>query len=188
MNIPLHGKYKWLPILYHLVDTLEPKKIVELGPATGLTTITMAQSLKENNINGHINSYDIWNNAYWGTKENCSKTIMEWEVQNYISLWHLNFYDWIEENEEFDFLYFDIDNNGENLLELYEIVKDKIDNGSVIAFEGGSVERDKYIKDKTTMNEVKDTVGYTVLTPDIKYSFSVIYNRDMYELETTVNK
>ena len=87
-----------------------------------------------------------------------------------------------------NFLYFDIDNNGENLLELYEIVKDKIDNGSVIAFEGGSVERDKYIKDKTTMNEVKDTVGYTVLTPDIKYSFSVIYNRDMYELETTVNK
>ena len=62
--------------------------------------------IKENNINGHINSYDIWNNAYWGTKENCSKTIMEWEVQNYISLWHLNFYDWIEENEEFDFLYF----------------------------------------------------------------------------------
>ena len=33
------------------------------------------------------------------------------------------------------------------------------------------------------MNDVKDKVNYKVLTPDQKYSFSIIYNPEIYDLE-----
>ena len=49
MNIPYHGKYEWLPILYKITKDLNPKKIVEFGPGKGFTTIAMATALKELN-------------------------------------------------------------------------------------------------------------------------------------------
>ena len=55
MNIPSHGKYKWLPKLYNAITALKPSKIIEFGPASGETTITMAMALKDNNIDGIIN-------------------------------------------------------------------------------------------------------------------------------------
>ena len=63
-RLPNHGKYKWLPILYNIVEILKPKKIVEIGPGKGLTTTTMALAVKENQMNCNINSYDIWNDSY----------------------------------------------------------------------------------------------------------------------------
>jgi len=147
----------------------------------------MAQSLKDNIGNtppiygGHINSYDIWDDRYWGTQENCQKEINEWGVQEFVTLKHLDFYDWLKTEEEFDFLYFDIDNNGEKLLTLYEHTKEQIENGSVIIFEGGSVERDKYVTSGLkSMNGVKDIVGYDVLTENIKYSVSGIWSDTKY--------
>ena len=70
MNLPPSGKYKWLPTLYSVVETLHPKKIIELGPGWGVTTITIALACKENNIDANINAYDIWNDSYWGTYNN----------------------------------------------------------------------------------------------------------------------
>ena len=66
MNIPKNGKYLWLPILYDCVGKIKPTRVVEIGPGKGSTTITMAQALKELKIDGHINSYDIWDDGYWG--------------------------------------------------------------------------------------------------------------------------
>ena len=94
MNIPSHGKYKWLPLLYNFISELYPKKVVELGPATGHTTVTMGQALKDSVSKvGHINSYDIWDDQYWGTQENCQKEINEWGVQEFVTLKHL-LYQW----------------------------------------------------------------------------------------------
>ena len=56
MNIPSHGKYKWLPKLYNAITALKPSKIIEFGPAGGQTTITMAMALKDNNVDGFIKS------------------------------------------------------------------------------------------------------------------------------------
>jgi len=33
------------------------------------------------------------------------------------------------------------------------------------------------------MNEVKDEIGYDLLTEDTKYSVSTIYNKDLYEMD-----
>ena len=81
MNIPESGKYKWLPKLYSIVKTQQPKKIVELGSGNGVTTITMALAIKENQINCNINSYDIWNDSYWGNFESTLDHYKEWKVK-----------------------------------------------------------------------------------------------------------
>ena len=102
------------------------------------------------------------------------------EIKNF------NFHDWIKlptNKRKFDVLYFDINNNGDKLLDLYIGVKHDIDNGSIVLFEGGSPVRDNHGSDGTRMNDVKDKIGYKVLTEDVKYSFSIIYNENIYNLE-----
>tara|TARA_R110000744_G_scaffold152651_2_gene266802 strand:+ start:207 stop:770 length:564 start_codon:yes stop_codon:yes gene_type:complete len=186
VKIPEHGKYLWLPILYEITKHLNPKKIVEFGPGVGFTTTTMALAIKDLGSDSLINSYDIWMDKYWGKKKTSQKFFDDWGVGNQIVLNHLDFYDWIElpkEQREFDLLYFDINNTGEKLLELHENVKDQIKNGSVVLFEGGSVVRDNYGAAGSKMSDLQDKIGYKLLTGNIKYSLSAIYNEDIYNLE-----
>jgi len=184
MSIPTHGKYEWLPILYDFVVTLEPKKIIEFGPGRGYTTIVMAKALDENNIDGHINSYDIWDDKYWGGHNIAQAEFDAWSVANYITLKRCDFYEWIEDGcEDFDFLYFDINNTAEKIEILYESVKNQIAEGSVVFFEGGSKERDSYGHNGGSMYDIKDKVGYKILTGNVKYSASAIYNPKMYDLD-----
>jgi len=184
MSIPKHGKYEWLPILYDFIVTLKPKRIVEFGPGAGYTTIAMAKALDDENIDGHINSYDIWDDKYWGKRSVTQAEYDAWSVSSYITLESCDFYEWIKDGcEEFDFLYFDINNTSEKLAVLYNSVKDQIKNGSVVFFEGGSKERDSHGHNGGSMYDIKDKVGYKILTGNVKYSASAIYNTDMYDLD-----
>ena len=184
MNIPVHGKYEWLPILYDLTKDLNPSKVVEFGPGAGYTTIAMAKALDENNIDGHINSYDIWDDKYWGGKSVTQAEYDAWGVSNYITLNNLNFDDWVENGcEDFDFLYFDINNTSEKLLKLYECTKKQVEGGAVIFFEGGSKERDSHGHSGGNMYDHKETIGYKILTGNVKYSASAIYNKNKWELD-----
>ena len=140
---PEHGKYGWLPILYDMIGKLKPKKIIEFGPGSGYTTIAMAKALQKNNIEGHINSYDIWDDSYWGKQQTTQAEYGAWGVDSYITLENLDFFEWIKDPVDFDFMYFDINNTSEKLITLYNAVKSQIDNGSVIFFEGGSKVRDQ---------------------------------------------
>ena len=183
MSYPEHGKYEWLPILYDFVVTLKPKKVIEFGPGSGYTTIAMAKALQENNIDGHINSYDIWDDEYWGKQSITEAEYAAWSVDNYITLENLDFFDWIKNPVDFDFMYFDINNTGEKLRALYDGVKNQIDDGSVIFFEGGSKERDAHGHNGDSMYDIKEDIGYKILTGNVKYSSSTIYNTEMYNLD-----
>ena len=182
-NYPNHGKYEWLPILYDFVVTLKPKKIIEFGPGSGYTTICMAKALHENNIDGYINSFDIWDDKYWGKQTVTQAEYNAWNVSNYITLEKKDFYEWIKKPEEFDFMYFDINNTSEKLLKLYDGVKEQIDNGSVVFFEGGSKERDSHGHNGGSMYDIKDKIEYKILTGNVKYSASAIYNNKIYNLD-----
>ena len=185
MNLPNHGKYEWLPLLNSIVTDFKPKKIIEFGPGRGQTTISMALALKKLGI-GKIESYDLWVDEYWGDMQDCLDSFKQWDVSDLIDLKKVDFYEWIKlpiEDRKFDILYFDIDNNGDKLLDLYNAVKHNVDDGSIVLFEGGSKVRDNYgsTPGVNKMNDVKSEIGYKVLTSDIKYSLSIIYNKDMYE-------
>ncbi len=184
MNIPEHGKYQWLPMLYSMIKYLKPKKIVEFGPGKGLTTITIAMALKDNNIEGKINSYDLWVDEYWGDYENTLEEYRKWEVSDYISLQEKDFYEWLKTDEYFDFLYFDIDNNGDKILDLYEKTKYEIEEGSVIMFVfiiKIYITWNKIIEDKlciiTKMIEHKDYLMYLMYWMDrLMYLMLILQN------------
>ena len=58
------------------------------------------------------------------------------------------------------FYVFDINNTSEKLLKLYNGVKEQIDNGSVVFFEGGSKVRDSHGHDGGSMYDIKDYLNY----------------------------
>ena len=168
---------------FAIIGVTKPKRIIEFGPRNGYTTIMMAGAAKYFSSDCKIVSYDTWENQTKGELgstpriEQTAQNLKRYEVDDIIDLKECNFWEWIKEPEEFDLLYVDIENDGEKINCLYDAVKDRIEEGAIVLFEGGSIERDNvaWMKEqsKTTFNSIKDRVGYKTLC-DGKYSLSVI--------------
>lgn len=195
-SIPEH-KYPWLPILYSLIVSFKPKTIIEFGTAVGGTAITMALALKElqeeEGHDGIIYTYDTFEVQSKGEiGSNPSFQYANYNISNFnpsvkelIKIDRGDFFEFNKDsNKQYDLLYFDIDNDGEKLLEMYQNNLKNIQEGAIVIFEGGSTTRDNVPwmleKNKVKMNEVN--VPYTLLTPDQKYSCSIIYNPELYNL------
>ena len=191
-------KYPWLTSLYALILQFKPKNIIEYGTEYGGTAMVMALALKqlqdEENHKGKIHTYDTFEVQSKGeigstpqielAKQNLSQPL----IKDFIEVDRGDFWGFCKQKDkDFDLLYFDIDNDGDKVLEMYEGCKDNIEKGSIVLFEGGSTVRDNvpWMIDlnKTKMTDVQDKVNYKVLTPDQKYSFSIIYNPEIYDLE-----
>jgi len=191
-------KYPWLISLYALILQFKPKTIIEYGTEYGGTAFIMALALRqlhdEENHQGKIYTYDTFEVQSKGeigsvpqlklAKQNLSNPI----IKDFVEVNRGDFWEFCDrKNKEFDLLYFDIDNDGDKVLEMYNGCKDNIEKGSIILFEGGSIVRDNvpWMVDlnKTKMNDIKNKVNYKVLTPNQKYSFSIIYNPEIYNLE-----
>lgn len=196
-SIPNH-KYPWLPILYNIVLIFKPKTIIEFGTEHGGTAIVMGLALKElNEIENHVGkvfTYDTFDHQSKGEiGSNPNFQYAKHNIENYypsikefIEVDRGDFFAFNDDsNKQYDLLYFDIDNDGDKLLEMYEKNISNIEQGSIVIFEGGSEIRDNVPwmiqKNKTKMNDVN--VPYTLLTPNQKYSCSIIYNPKIYNLE-----
>ena len=196
-NLPDH-KYGWLPVMYSIVYNLKPKKIIEYGTEYGRTAIVMALALKDlyetfGHV-GHVYTYDTFEMQSKGEIGSCPNfniavdTIKNSGLSDFITVDRGDFFNFCElETKDFDLLYFDIDNDGDKLLEMYEGCKHYINNGSVVLFEGGSSVRDNVPwmvnLNKRKMESIKDTINYKLLTDNTKYSLSIIYNADIYTLD-----
>ena len=191
---PRH-KYPWLATLYAIVLTAKPKTIIEYGTENGGTAIVMALALKElYESEGHVgkvftyDTYEMQSKGEIGSNPNYAVTlnnIRQWQLQDYIVAEYGDFFEFCSlKNKHFDMLYFDIDNDGDKLLEMYNGCKSNIESGSIVMFEGGSITRDNVPwmieKNKTKMTKVD--VPYKLLTLDQKYSCSILYNENIYDL------
>jgi predicted O-methyltransferase YrrM len=196
-NLPRH-KYPWLPILYNLVLTLKPKTIIEFGTEHGGTAITMALALKELfELEGHrgmVYTYDTYEDQSKGEIGSCPNyqyalnNIKHYlpDVSEFITMDKGDFFEFNYNGDaHYDLLYFDIDNDGSKLLEMYEKNKSNIEQGAVVVFEGGSYTRDNVnwmiARNKLKMNDTG--IPFKLLTPDQKYSCSILYNTNIYQLE-----
>ena len=130
-KLPQH-KYPWLPTLYSLIITFKPKKIIEYGTEHGGTAIVMALALKElyetENHLGKIFTYDTFeqqSKGEIGSNPNYQLAISNISnynpsVREFINVDRGDFFEFNKDpNKQYDLLYFDIDNDGEKLLEMY---------------------------------------------------------------------
>ena len=194
----LNHKYPWLPAFYAIILQFKPKRIIEYGTEYGGTAIVMALALKqlyeEEKHIGKIYTYDTFEVQSEGEigsipqLELAKKNLSNPYIKDFVEVDRGDFWDFCaQKDKEFDLLYFDIDNDGDKLLKMYEGCKDNIKKGSVVLFEGGSEVRDnvKWMNElgKKKMNEVKEIINYKLITPNQKYSFSMIFNPEIYKLE-----
>lgn len=162
-----------------------PSLVVECGVLDGYSTLNIAHALRHNRINRGIEStfvaYDIWENYEYKHGEFqkvCTMLRENGLLNHYVNLHygrafdvHMNFQD-----RTIDFLHMDISNDGLVLQKTIEYYGPKMSQGGIIAFEGGSADRDKigwmkkYNK-KRIMPELEK-----LLNPDLrsKWSFQIL--------------
>jgi len=125
-------------VLYELVMTLRPVKIVEFGVLHGYSTVSMAMALHELG-RGYIEAYDLWE-AYefnHSTKEEFNKTVEEYGLSRHVlSLYGDAF---SSDIRNADLIFVDISNDGYKIGKIYDLYHDK----APIVFEGGTKERDE---------------------------------------------
>jgi hypothetical protein len=194
-QLPGH-KYTWLPIMYNLVYKLKPTKIIEYGTFGGGTAVTMGLALRDlyetyGHI-GHVESYDLFdreaNGKYVRDVQGpipmsiSKKLVDDYELNDIVTIDYGDFSKFTSDIK-FDLLYFDIGNTGENVLDVYNLCKSSIESGSVILFEGGSHTRDNvpWMLNKQKINSIRDITNYKLLSPESKYSCSIIYNPNIHK-------
>ena len=197
VNILPQHKYPWLEILYSIVLDIKPTTVIEYGTEHGGTAIVMGLALKqlyeEEQHKGIIHTYDTFekqSKGEIGSSPNYNSAISNinnYGLQEYVKVDYGDFFEFCDRpNKKFDLLYFDIDNDGEKVLEMYNGCLDNIKEGSVVIFEGGSQIRDDVewmnLLNKVKINSIKDKVGYQLLTPNQKYSCSIIFDNKKFKL------
>ncbi|KKU82063.1 MAG: O-methyltransferase, family 3 [Parcubacteria group bacterium GW2011_GWA1_47_8] len=129
--------------LYDLVLKHKPKKIIEFGVLYGYSTVVMAMALDEIG-EGHIYANDLFEDYEFkhSTMSETQANVDRYGLSKYVTLQKKNFEEWLKASEDFDLLHVDVSNKGDTIERLYEAVKDQVQKGSIVLFEGGSEERD----------------------------------------------
>jgi len=155
-------------VLYDTVLKYKPKKIIEFGTLEGYSSIAMAMALKDIG-EGCVYAYDLWEQYPFkhSTQDACLKNIKDHGVEDFINLRDSDFIRWLEDPEDFDMLHIDISNDADIMLCVRSALHDKIQDGAIILFEGGSEERDRvdwmFKYRKKPMFENIENIGYKIL-------------------------
>jgi predicted O-methyltransferase YrrM len=156
--------------LYNTVLELQPNKIVEFGCLYGYSTVAMALALKELG-RGLLYCYDLWDEYPYkhSTLDITKENIKKYGVENYVVFGKKDYFQWLQNSEQFDLMHLDISNTGDVISKTYDALYPQLSSGSTILFEGGSVERDniEWMKKykATSMNSVKTKTNYEVINP-----------------------
>jgi predicted O-methyltransferase YrrM len=124
---------------YDLVLKYKPKKIVEVGTLFGYSAICMAMALDEIG-EGHIFAHDLFEDYKYNHSPmaETQANIDRYGLSKYITLVRTDFNEWLKNPGDFDMLHVDVSNHGETIEKLYEAIKDKVEEGKIVLFEGGA--------------------------------------------------
>lgn len=154
--------------IYDFIVKEKPKKVIEFGCLYGYSTVAIAMALKHNGF-GKLYSHDLFEDYQFkhSTLEKTKQNIAKYNVTEYVEFIKMDFNKWLKNPTDFDVLHLDISNTGDTLLKAEYFLRDQINNGSKIIFEGGSVERDniEWMKkyDMIPMNNIKPLVEYKII-------------------------
>lgn len=129
-------------VFYSCVTAYKPKNIVELGVLHGYSTHHIFRGIQYNGF-GHLNAYDLFEDYPYNHER---QAVMEDFFKNDKNV-SLHKRDAFEVYKEYspssvDMLHVDISNNGDIFNRIIEQWDDRMVQGGVILFEGGSEERD----------------------------------------------
>jgi predicted O-methyltransferase YrrM len=130
--------------LYNFVRCSKPRTVVEFGSFQGYSSVCIGLALRDNGF-GSLHAYDLWENYQYKSfpMELAVDNVKLFGLQDIVSFDTMDFYDWLKNPADFDLLHLDISNNGYTILDMYSALRDRIQNGTKVLFEGGSEERDQ---------------------------------------------
>ena len=133
-----------------LILAHKPKLAVECGVLDGYSTFNIAHAIRFNRLKRGIIcpffAYDLWENYDYkhGDFQEVEDMLKDQALEKFCILSEGDAFSTSQvfEDNSVDFLHMDISNNGDTLVKTLEVWGDKISEDGMIAFEGGSEERD----------------------------------------------
>ena len=137
-------------IFERLVYAFLPSVCVELGVLDGYSTFHIAKGILRahrcRDHRSHLHAYDLWDDYEFkhGNKSDVESLLVTHELDQYVHLYKENAYKVSDLfcDKSVCFLHIDISNDGDVLKRMVELWHPKLTFGGIIAFEGGSEERD----------------------------------------------
>lgn len=169
-------------VLRSLIMAKEPKLVVELGVLDGYSTFNISHALRFNSkrgIESKFFAYDIFDEYGYkhGDFNKVNEMIKNRGLGKFCEIKKGNAYEVYKDFEDnsINFLHVDISNHGDTLLNILKLWGSKISDDGMIAFEGGSQDRDEgWIKKygyKSIRNELANNPfvyrnwNFQILTP-----------------------
>jgi predicted O-methyltransferase YrrM len=170
-------------VLSGLVIGKRPELCVELGVLDGYSTIHIATALKFNKeafgIDGRLYCWDLWDTYEYkhGTQKDVQERLDHCKLAPIVKLMQGDAFEasqFIQESS-IDFLHVDVSNDGVILKKVMDFWSHRMKPFGMIAFEGGSEERDniewmveynkrKIIKELESNEVIKENFHYFVMT------------------------
>jgi len=138
-------KNNYADVFKAVIRGFNPRNCVELGVLDGYSTLAIAEGLSP--IGGHLDAYDLFDQYEFkhGNKAAIQQEIDKRNLHDVVTLIqadafkvHVNY-----TPASIGLLHVDLSNTGEVLRRIMELWDEKIVQGGVILFEGGSEERDQ---------------------------------------------
>jgi len=154
--------------IYDFIVEKKPKIVLEFGCLYGYSTVAIAMALKHNGF-GKLYTHDLFEDYEFkhSTLEKTKSNIIKYNVADYVEFIKMDFNEWLKNPTEFDVLHLDISNTGDTLLKTEFFLRNQIQAGSQIIFEGGSAERDsiEWMKkyNMVPISNVRNLVNYKIL-------------------------
>jgi predicted O-methyltransferase YrrM len=171
-------------VLESLIVGLKPVDCVEIGVLDGYSALHIARGLKFNKeafgVDGKLWCWDLWDDYVYnhGNQYEVQKLMDDNELSGFVKLNNGEAFETAHliQYESVDFLHMDISNDGATLKKVMQFWSHRIKPCGMIAFEGGSEERDKIkwminynkipIRDELKNNKIiENDFKYFTMTP-----------------------
>jgi predicted O-methyltransferase YrrM len=158
-------------ILRALVLAHKPKFVIEIGVLDGYSTFYIAHALRFNRNRGIISqffAYDLWEEYDYkhGNFQEVEEMLLMQGLDKFVNLSKGDAFEVVEvfDNGTIDFIHMDISNDGDKLIKTLDVWGDKLSVDGIIAFEGGTKERDDVQWMKTfEFRPIRDVLASSVM-------------------------
>lgn len=150
----MHSSYSinnFAPVFRSVVSAFQPTLCVELGVLEGYSTVAIAKGLKENfekgGGRGHLSAHDLFEEYRYrhAALDAARANIEAAGVQDFVTLYQQNAIEVADDYSDgsVHLLHVDLSNTGETVRWVMEAWDQKMVQGGIILFEGGTDERDQ---------------------------------------------